>query len=71
MSLTAAKAMHILADCLEEEAKDMPAGQGFQMMAAMGRAHRKAAERIEAAWAEANAAISGGDGPRFNPKAKK
>lgn len=47
MSRSAARAMRDLAECMDEEAEDMPAGQGFAVMKAMARAHRKAADRIE------------------------
>lgn len=48
MSLAAAAAMRDLADCMDEEAEDLPAGMAFATMKAMARAHRKCADRIEA-----------------------
>lgn len=39
--------MRDLADCLDEEADELPAGMAFATVKAMARAHRKAAERIE------------------------
>jgi hypothetical protein len=48
MSRNAARAMRDLAECLDEEAADLPAGMAFATLSAMARAHRKAAERIEA-----------------------
>lgn len=53
MSLAAAQAMDDLAAALEHEAEEMPAGQGFQMISAMARAHRTTAAKIRAR-AEAN-----------------
>lgn len=47
MSQAAARAMRILADCLDDEAADMPPGQGFATMSAMARAHRRCADRLE------------------------
>lgn len=47
MSKNAARAMRDLADCLQEEADRMPAGMAWAAVAAMSRAHRSAAERIE------------------------
>ncbi len=48
MSRAAAQAMRDLAECLDQEAEAMPAGTGFQIMGALARAHRAAADRIEA-----------------------
>lgn len=48
MSLAAAKAMDDLADCLDEAAEEMPAGQGYAVMRGLARAHRAAAARIRA-----------------------
>lgn len=48
MSRNAARAMRDLADCMDEEAAEMPPGMAFSTLSAMARAHRKAAERIEA-----------------------
>lgn len=48
MSQAAARAMRILADCMDAEANEMPAGQGYATMTAMARAHRRAADLIEA-----------------------
>jgi hypothetical protein len=47
MSKAAARAMRDLADCMDGEAADLPAGMAYATMTAMARAHRKAAERIE------------------------
>lgn len=47
MSLAAAQAMRDLAECLDEEAEALPAGMAFATLAAMARAHRKCADRIE------------------------
>ena len=51
MSRNAARAMRDLADCMREEAEDLPAGMAKATMFAMERAHRKAAARIEG-WSE-------------------
>jgi hypothetical protein len=48
MSRNAARAMRDLADCLDAEAEDLPPGMAYATLSAMARAHRKAAERIEA-----------------------
>lgn len=57
MSRNAARAMRDLADCLDAEAEEMPTGMAFATIAALARAHRAAADRIDA-WAG-----EGGDGP--------
>lgn len=48
MSRNAARAMNDLADALEEEAKGLPPGMAYATLQAMARAHRRAADRIEA-----------------------
>lgn len=48
MSRNAARAMRDLAECLDEEAAELPAGMAFAAVSAMARAHHKAAARIEA-----------------------
>jgi hypothetical protein len=50
MSRAAAAAMRDLADCLDEEAEgdNFPVGTGYQIMKGLARAHRAAADRIEA-----------------------
>lgn len=48
MSQAAARAMRLLADCMDAEAAEMPAGQGFATMTAMARAHRRCADQLEA-----------------------
>ena len=57
MSLAAAQAMDDLADCLDEEAEDLPAGTAYATLAAMARAHRKAAERIRARASQVNGKV--------------
>lgn len=59
MSRNAARAMRDLAECLDEEAADLPAGMAFAAVSAMARAHHKAAARIEA-WA---GDVGQGNGP--------
>lgn len=48
MSRNAARAMRDLAECLDEEAAELPAGTAFATLSAIARARHKAAERIEA-----------------------
>lgn len=48
MSRNAARAMRDLAECMREEAEDLPAGMAKATLFAMSRAHDAAAKRIEA-----------------------
>jgi hypothetical protein len=64
MSRNAARAMRDLAECLEEEAADMPTGMAYATIAALARAHRKAADRIEA-W---SGDVGQGNGPVTVPE---
>lgn len=48
MSRDAARAMRDLAECMDDEAEDLQPGDPHDIMRALARAHRRAAERIEA-----------------------
>lgn len=63
MSLAAARAMQMLADCMQEVADEMPPGQGFQTMKAMAEAHSRCAARLQDAAKEAEEKLGPGMAP--------